>query len=114
MKPRLPYLLVIVLAANFIAQQAHAEPLKDFIISYWCGPPSGGDYDTQYAEAAECNFTHAMYPNNGASPEQNKAILNACEKHGLKYIPLDGRLMARAPSDPQFAAKLDAVVADYA
>ena len=55
-----------------------------------------------------------MYPVNGGSPEQNKAILDACEKHGLKYIPYDGRVLAHSPSDSQFAANLDAMIADYA
>ena len=97
-----------------MAPQSFAVEFNDFIISYWCGPPSGGNYDAQYAEVAECNFTHAMYPVNGGNPEQNKAILDACEKHGLKYIPYDGRVLAHAPSDPQFAANLDAMIADYA
>jgi hypothetical protein len=86
----------------------------EFIISYWCGPPAEkGDYDAQYAEVAECNFTHACFPCTGASVEQNKAILDACQKHGLKFIPSDGRLLAKQPSDPMFAANLDAVIADY-
>ena len=100
----------------FILLTAHsaAAETKEFIISYWCGPPSGGNYDAQYADVAECNFTHAMYPVNGASPEQNKAILDACEKHGLKYIPFDSRVLAHAPGDAQFAANLDSVIAEYA
>jgi hypothetical protein len=87
----------------------------EFIISYWCGPPAEkGDYDAQYAEVAECNFTHACFPCTGASIEQNKAILDACQKLGLKFIPSDGRLLEKQPSDPMFAANLDAVIADYA
>jgi hypothetical protein len=95
------------------APQTSAVGFNDFIISYWCGPPSGGNYDAQYAEVAECNFTHAMYPVNGGSPEQNKAILDACEKHGLKYIPYDGRVLAHGPGDPKFGDNLDAMIADY-
>jgi hypothetical protein len=102
-------ILRIVLFTNSIVA---AQP-NEFIISYWAGPPSGGDYDAQYSEAAECNFTHAMFPVNGASAEQSKAILDACAKHGLKYFVFDGRMLASAPSDPQFAAKLDAVLAEY-
>src|SRR6476660_438225 len=105
--------LVAFIAVTLIASQSLAIEFNDFIISYWCGPPSGANYDAQYAEVAECNFTHAMYPANGASPEQNKAILDACEKHGLKYIPYDGRILAHGPGDPQFASNLDAIIADY-
>jgi hypothetical protein len=107
-------LLVALFSFILMAPQSFAVESSDFIVSYWCGPPAGGNYDAQYAEVAECKFTHAMYPNNGASPEQNKAILDACEKHGLKYIPYDGRVLAHGPDDPQFAANLDAMIAPYA
>src|SRR4051794_7252685 len=107
-------LLTILSITILFPATVHAAETNEFIISYWCGPPSGGNYDAQYAEVAECNFTHAMFPNNGASPEQNKAILDACEKHGLKYIPHDGRILAYGPGDPKFAPNLDAIIADYA
>jgi hypothetical protein len=107
---RLP---VAIISIALLATQSFAVEFNDFIISYWCGPPSGGNYDKQYAEVAECNFTHAMYPVNGGNPEQNKAILDACEKHGLKYIPYDGRVLAHGPADPKFEANLDAIIADY-
>src|SRR3954470_12491903 len=100
-------LLVSLLSFILMAAQSPVAESSDFIISYWCGPPSGGNYDAQYAEIANCNFTHAMYPVNGGNPDQNKAILNACEKHGLKYIPYDGRVLAHGPGDPQFAPNLD-------
>src|SRR3954449_12766657 len=103
----------LFIALLFISARMSAADTKEFMISYWAGPPSGGNYDAQYAEVAECNFTHAMFPNNGASPEQNKAILDACEKHGLKYIPHDGRILAHVLGDPKFAANLDAIIADY-
>src|SRR6478752_2822107 len=89
--------LVAFITVTLIASQSWAREFNDFIISYWCGPPSGAHYDAQYAEVAECNFTHAMYPVNGGNPEQNKASLNACEKHGLKYIPYDGRVLGKSP-----------------
>jgi hypothetical protein len=106
-------LLFSVIPVLILVCRANAEGGNEFIISYWCGPPSGGDYDAQYAEVAECNFTYAMFPNNGASPEQNKAILAACEKHGLKYLPYDGRVLQHQPNDPKFAANLDSMIADY-
>lgn len=107
-------LLVGLVCFFFVTPLLFAVEFNDFIVSYWCGPPSSGNYDAQYAEVAECNFTHAMYPVNGGNPEQNKAILDACEKHGLKYIPYDGRVLAHNSGDPQFAANLDAMIADYA
>jgi hypothetical protein len=109
MKRLYSIILPVVLFTNSVAA---AEP-DEFIISYWAGPPSGGNYDAQYAEVAECNFTHAMFPVNGASPEQNKAILDACGKHGLKYFVFDSRMLASPPNDPQFAKNLDAIIAEY-
>jgi hypothetical protein len=103
-----------VLSFVMLVTHSYASGFNDFIISYWCGPPSGGNYDAQYAEVAECNFTHAMYPVNGGNLEQNKAILDACEKHGLKYIPYDGRVLAHGPGDPKLSANLDTMIADYA
>lgn len=85
-----------------------------FVISYWCGPRPDQDPSVRYAEVAECNFTHCLPPCGGVSVEQNKAILDACEKNGLKYIIPDSRIMAKKPEDPDFAANLDAVIADYA
>jgi hypothetical protein len=107
-------LLVALISLTHIVAKSFAVEPSDFIIGYWCGPPAGQNYDAQYAEVAECNFTHAMYPVNGGNPEQNKAILNACEKHGLKYIPYDGRILAHGPGDPQFGPNLDAIIAEYA
>ncbi|MDB6121214.1 MAG: hypothetical protein JWQ71_207 [Pedosphaera sp.] len=90
---------------------AHAN---EFILSYWCGPPPGPDMNARYAEVAECHFNYAMIPCNGSTPEQTKAILEACQKHGLKYILYDARLMAKGPQDPAFTTNLDAVLKDYA
>src|SRR4051812_32108603 len=106
-------LLVAAISFALMAAQSLGVEPSDFIVSYWCGPPAGGNYDAQYAEVAECNFTHAMYPNNGASPEQTKAILNACEKRGLKYFVYDGRVLAHGPGDKNFAPNLDSIVAEY-
>ena len=86
----------------------------DFIISYWCGPKPDLDPDVRYAEVAECNFNYCLPPCAGVTVEQNKAILDACAKYGLKYIIGDARIMAKNPDDPDFGANLDAVIADYA
>lgn len=86
----------------------------DFIISYWCGPPADTDPVAKYAEVAECNFNYVMPPVTNVTVEQNKAILDACAKNGLKYIVGDSRIGAKGPGDPGFEKDLDAVIADYA
>lgn len=106
----------VLLFVTIIALLALSVPgcADDFIISYWCGPPADSDPDERYAEVAECNFTYCLPPVTPATVDQNKAILDACAKHGLKYIVGDQRIMAKSPDDPEFAANLDAVIADYA
>ena len=104
-------LLLILCLILFVASVAGAS---DFIISYWCGPPASTDPNTSYAEVAEANFNCCLPPCSGVTVEQNKAILDACAKYGLKYIIGDGRIMAKDPGAPDFQANLDAVIADYA
>jgi hypothetical protein len=85
----------------------------EFIISYWWGPPATADLDQRYAEIAACNFTHAGFPGGSATTAQNLAILDACQRHGLKFIVNDSRILKFTPEQPQFAQNLGAIVADY-
>lgn len=103
----LPVVCIVILLICVVPTQA-----ADFIISYWCGPPPDGDQFAKYAEVAECNFNYCLP--GSSDPKQNKTILDACEKHGLKYIVGDGRILAKNPGDPDFEKNLDAVIADYA
>ncbi len=105
-------LLAIALYCIGMAAPSAARA-NDFIISFWCGPPAEGDLDARYAEIAECNFTHAAFSCSGNTSEQNKRILDACAKHGLKSIPADGRILALEPGHTDFAMNLDAVIAEY-
>jgi hypothetical protein len=86
----------------------------EFIISYWWGPPATADLAQRYAEIAECNFTHAGFPGGAATVAQNLAILDACQKHGLKFIVNDSRILRHTPEQAEFKSNLDAIVADYA
>ncbi|MEO7300326.1 MAG: hypothetical protein ABI042_17310, partial [Verrucomicrobiota bacterium] len=99
----------VLWAVCFLNGMAHAD---DFILSYWCGPPAGENLDQRYAEIAECNFNYAMMACGGGP--KNREILDACQKHGLKYILYDARIMAFAPENPAFKTNLDAVIFDYA
>ena len=104
-------LVLILCLVLLITSTAGAN---DFIISYWCGPPADTDPLAKYAEVAECNFNYCLPPCSGVTVAQNKAILDACEKSGLKYIIGDERIMAKNPGDPDFEKNLDAIIADYA
>ena len=81
-----------------------------FFLSYWAGPPIE---DARYAEIREANFTVAS-PGGGSSPEANRAILDLCRKHDLKALIYDSRINGADPAAPDFAARIDAAVADYA
>lgn len=106
--------LLILCVLMLIVAALPASGAEEFLTSYWCGPPADTDPNERYAEVAECNFNYCLPPCGAISVEQNKAVLDACAKYGLKYIIGDGRIMAKNPDDPDFAANLDAVIADYA
>src|SRR3954467_13313586 len=97
---RLLFLVVLLASHRAIAGE-------EFIISYWWGPAATGNLEKRYAEIAECNFTHAGFPGGGATVAQNLAILDACQKHGLKFIVNDARVLKFTPEQPQFVQNLD-------
>jgi hypothetical protein len=107
------YLLLALCILILIGSVVPALCADEFIISYWCGPPGNTDPERSYSEVAECNFNYCLPPCSAVTVEQNQAILDACAKNGLKYLIGDARIMAKDPSDPEFAANLDAVIADY-
>ncbi len=84
-----------------------------FLISYYCSPPADREPDAAYAEVAECGFTHALPPCSPVTTEQQKAILDACAKHGVKYMVRDPRLDSD-PSTPEGAKQFDSLIADFA
>ncbi len=102
-------LLAICLLFAPAAPSAQAEE-DPFFLSYWVGPPTE---DARYAEIREANFTVAA-PGGGSSPEDNRAILDLCRKHGLKAMVYDSRISGADPAAPDFAARIDAAVGDYA
>ncbi len=84
---------------------------NSFFISHWCGPTEFTQ--ERIAEVAEANFTVAMIE--AGSLEANKRALDLCQANGIKAMVADSRVMARDHrKDEDFAANLDAVVADYA
>ncbi len=104
--------MYLVLALVILLLFVVPATASDFIVSYWCGPAADQDPIARYAEVAECNFNYCLPPCSAVTPEQNKAILDACAKYGLKYIVGDPRTFAD-PASPDFTKQLDSVVADY-
>ncbi len=98
----------------FFAFSAAAKSPDEFIISMWCGPMPGGDYDAKYKEVADCNFTHASFACSGNSVEHNQAALVACQKYGLKCIVSDKRFWKAPKPGVSVTNNWDAAIADYA
>lgn len=103
-----------IVAACLLAFATKAKSLDEFIISYWCGPPAGGDYDAKYKEVADCNFTHASFACSGNSVAHNQATLVACQKYGLKCIVSDKRFWKAPKPGVSITNNWDAAIADYA
>jgi|DewCreStandDraft_4_1066084.scaffolds.fasta_scaffold32914_2 hypothetical protein len=105
--------ILVIFIGGVLAPSAAFE-LDDLLLSYWCGPDPSFDAAERYAEVAACHFNWCLPPCSGATLEHNLAALAACEKHGLKMIVADERILKRLPEDPQFEAELASVVRDYA
>lgn len=87
---------------------------KQFMLSFWCAPPSEETNLQRYREIAECGFNVVLPPCGAWGVELNRQVLDLCQKTGLKAIVGDGRVLAKQPDDPDFARNLDAVIAHYA
>ena len=98
----------VVLFALLRPASAEDDP---FFISYWGGPPLDAAADARYADVAAAHFTVAGP--GASSKESNLVFLVHCQKHGLRALVHDPRLGAD-PAQPDFQAKIDGVVADYA
>ena len=105
-------LAVAAAACICLATGACATP-NDFIISFWCGPIPSEPVDARYAEVAEAGFNITQPPCASVTVKDNLAILDACEKLGIKAFIGDERIFARDSGDPLFEKNLDSVIADY-
>lgn len=104
---------LLTFALLHAAAPAQGGPLKQFLIGYWCGPPSDTDPAEKYREVAEANFNTCFPPCSGVTVEQNRAILEACEQFGMKFILSDSRILSKKAEDADFNGTLDSAVNDY-
>ncbi|MEI6914110.1 MAG: hypothetical protein WCL39_03165, partial [Armatimonadota bacterium] len=88
--------------------------LTDFMVSFWCGPNPTLDADKRYKEISDANFNVCFPPCEATTVDQQWAALEACRAHGLKYVVQDGRILSKAPTDPDFGGNLDVVVQQWA
>jgi len=112
----------IVSILVFVVCIPNAFASRDFLISFWGGPELKSDPQVVYRDIAQCGFNYSNLPTGtdergrpypSPSVEQNKRILDACSKYGVKYIVPDARTTDKMPGDPGFASNLDAVIKDY-
>jgi hypothetical protein len=87
--------------------------LDDFVTSYWCGPPPAFTTLERYQEVKNANFTVAFPILYGQSVEHNKAMLDFCQKLGLKAIVHDSRMVYSIGGAEANKQAVDAIVKDY-
>ena len=111
-------LILLVLATivplTLAEEQIAAYTHEDFVTSYWCGPP--GEFTTfeRYQEIKDANFTVAFPIYGNLTVERNKAMLDFCQRLGMKAIIHDSRMVASIGGSEDAKRSLDALVKDYA
>jgi hypothetical protein len=94
-------------AANELRDYTH----EDFVTSYWCGPTAGHTTFERYQEIKNANFTVAFPIYGSATVEQNRAMLDFCQRLGMKAIIYDNRMPRDMTGDHK--RDVDAVVKDF-
>jgi hypothetical protein len=109
---------LIVLFASLLAPVVNADDRApftsdDFVTSYWAGPP--GEFTTfdRYQEIKNANFSVAFPVIYGSTLERNKAMLDYCQKLGMKAIIYDNRMVAEIAGSADRKKALDEMVRDY-
>jgi hypothetical protein len=107
-------LLVILL--SLCASVVRAEPQREFVVSYWYGPPPRFTSIEHYRRIKEANFNVVFPPgppDASITREHNLKILDFCRELELKAMIYDPR-MPKSLAAADAKANLDAIVADYA
>src|SRR5688572_32153943 len=110
---------VLACFVSLISLAVHAEPAPDytaddFVTSYWCGPPAQFTTFERYQEIKNANFTVAFPIYGSMAVEHNRAMLDYCQRLGMKAIIHDSRTVASIGGSADAKRNLDAVVKDYA
>jgi hypothetical protein len=91
-----------------------AQLPREFVTSYWYGPPAKFTSLETYQRIKDANFNVVFPPgppDASLTREQNIAILDICQKLGLRVVLFDPRMPRAMGGDAR--AKIDAIVADY-
>jgi hypothetical protein len=99
---------LICLIVLLVVALATCSRADEFLISHWCGPTEATP--EKIKEAAGANFNVIMF---GGTVNENKKALDLCQENRVKALIVDSRAMAKRSRERDFAANLDAVIADY-
>jgi len=101
----------VPIATSAAAEQSRKAP---FIITFWCGPPPAELTDARAAEIAAAGFNVIGAPCEGIiNTALNRRALDVAARHGLTMWILDHRTSQYDDLAPDWAARLDAALADY-
>ena len=90
-------------------------PARPFFVTGWCGPPLAELTDARAAELADAGFDVVGPPCEGLiTPALTRQALDVAARHGLKVWINDGRIEQYHGLQPDWRARVDAVVADFA
>src|SRR5687768_6541306 len=111
---RLNRILIFVTLLCASSATAHA-PQREFVVSYWYGPPRKFTTIEHYRRIKEANFNVVFPPralDATLTVEQNLAVLDLCGTLDLRAIVYDPR-MPRSLAAPGAKGAIDAIVAAY-
>jgi hypothetical protein len=106
--------LTVAGCAAHTAPPAPSWQPPPFLTTFWCAPPLDQLDDARLAEIAAAGFTTIGAPCDGPlSVEDNRRVLAAAARHGLRMWIADHRLHAAARGELETATAVTAVVSDY-
>lgn len=101
-------------SALFFSQHLTAEvSYKNFLTSFWVGPPASYVTPETYQTIKDANFTNCGLTWD-YNVETNKKMLTYCGQLGMSAIVVDDRIAPNLYSLPNWKRSIDAVVRDYA
>src|SRR5687768_3537442 len=115
-------LILIVLAAVAAMDTARGDgpatsqptpPQREFVVSYWYGPPPKFTTIEHYRRIKEANFNVVFPPralDTTLTVEENVAVLDLCRTLDMRAVVYDPR-MPRSLGTPGAKAAIDAIVA---
>jgi hypothetical protein len=107
-------LLAVLVFSLISSSGVAAEPLPEFVITFWVSPPPNLTDVEHFKDIADCGFNMVMPNCLTVDVENNKKMLDACKGVGLKAIVQDARVYVDDKASEEALLKgADAVIADY-